>query len=244
MIAEIIGVGTGPMLRDIVNADSQMLSRELSLLGIEVRYQSAVGASKQGLQQAMAEALRRSDVIITTGGLGMEPTDFTKKTICKGLGIPLELHPESFARVRAYYEAAGCPMPPEAQEQANLPQGSVVFPNNTGLAPGCAISAGDQCIICLLYTSLALIDHDDPRADRLHLGQDVGGKDDGVLLPQLLDQPADLDDLLGVEADGRLVQDHDRRRAQQMCIRDSPQATIAIIACPCIIVNRLIPIFG
>ena len=48
-------------------------------------------------------------------------------------------------------------------------------------------------------------------AHRAHLGEDMAGQDDRVLLPQHADQIADLDDLLGVKADGRLVEDDDFR---------------------------------
>src|SRR6185312_15491991 len=65
---------------------------------------------------------------------------------------------------------------------------------------------------------LAVGDDDDARAGRLHLAEDVGGEDDRLLLPDRLDDGADLGDLVGVEARGRLVEDkhlelvHDRLR--------------------------------
>ena len=53
----------------------------------------------------------------------------------------------------------------------------------------------------------ALIDDDDPLAGLADLGQDVRAEDDRVLAAQLLDQAPGLDDLLRVEAGGRLVED-------------------------------------
>ena len=62
---------------------------------------------------------------------------------------------------------------------------------------------------------MALGDDEDGLAHRLDLGEDVAAEDDGVLLAQGLDQGADLDDLLGVQAHGGLIQDHHLRVPQQ-----------------------------
>ena len=48
-------------------------------------------------------------------------------------------------------------------------------------------------------------------ADGLHLGEDMGAENDSVALSKLLDQISDLDDLNGVKADGRLIQNDDLR---------------------------------
>lgn len=148
MIAEIIGVGDGPRLTE-QDADARALSRELDILGIELHYQSMVGAKRLRLQQTMAQALNRSDIIFTTGGLGWAPEDLTKEIICKGLSIPLEGHHKSLAQVRAYFDSIGVQMPKEAARMALLPKGSAVFPNDIGAAPGCAVAAGDQCVVML-----------------------------------------------------------------------------------------------
>lgn len=55
----------------------------------------------------------------------------------------------------------------------------------------------------------SLIDDDNAVADRLHLLEDVGGQDDRVVLAEPADQPADLDDLLGVKSHGRFVENDD-----------------------------------
>ncbi len=55
----------------------------------------------------------------------------------------------------------------------------------------------------------ALVQDEHPVAGGLHLLQDVGGEDDRLLLAQALDELADLDDLVGVQPGGGLVQDED-----------------------------------
>src|SRR5437764_11538813 len=62
---------------------------------------------------------------------------------------------------------------------------------------------------------LAAVDDDGLVAGDLHLGQDVGREQDGVLLAQLADQLARRADLSGVEAGGRLVEDEDGGAVEQ-----------------------------
>ena len=86
MKAEIISVGTEILLGDIVNTNSQFLAKELASLGIEVYHQSTVGDNKQRLLECFDESLKRSDFVITTGGLGPTGDDMTKETAAEYFG--------------------------------------------------------------------------------------------------------------------------------------------------------------
>ena len=54
---------------------------------------------------------------------------------------------------------------------------------------------------------LALADDDDALAGVLHFAEDVGAENDGVVAGEVLQQLADFDDLLGVEAGSGLIED-------------------------------------
>lgn len=149
MVAEIIGVGAGLLSGDIVNQNARFLSRELSPLGIEIARQSTVGDNKLELQRRLAQALERSDLVILLGGIGPTADDITKQTIVAGLGSSLELHEESLAQIQEFYRKQGREMPPEAMQMAMMPKGAAVFRNRRGAAPGCALSAGSQCMLLL-----------------------------------------------------------------------------------------------
>ena len=72
MTAELISVGTELLLGNILNSDARDLSRELAAMGINVYYHSVVGDNGQRLADALAIALERSDLVITTGGQGRD----------------------------------------------------------------------------------------------------------------------------------------------------------------------------
>ena len=68
--AEIIAVGTELLLGNIVNTNARDISQALANLGVNVFWHTVVGDNPERLRQALDIARRRSDVIITTGGLG------------------------------------------------------------------------------------------------------------------------------------------------------------------------------
>lgn len=118
MNAEIITVGTELLLGDIVDSNSQFLSRELAEYGINMLYKSTVGDNGPRLSQVLSLALSRSDLVVITGGLGPTQDDLTRETVCETLGIPLEFHEESWRRIQEYFAASG-PGYPGKQPQAS-----------------------------------------------------------------------------------------------------------------------------
>lgn len=149
MNAEIISVGTELLLGDILNEDSRFLSQELAAYGIQLLYQSTVGDNVARLGEMLSLAMGRSDLIILTGGLGPTPDDVTRETVADALSLPLELHEDSWRRIQEYFRITGREMTANNQKQAMLPRGSVVFPNDHGTAPGCAVERYGQSIIML-----------------------------------------------------------------------------------------------
>ena len=95
MIAEIVAIGTELLMGQIADSDAQMLSRELQSLGIAVYHHQVVGDNPQRMREALALALSRSDLVITTGGLGPTQDDLSKEIAAELLGLPMEFDPES-----------------------------------------------------------------------------------------------------------------------------------------------------
>lgn len=149
MNAEILTVGTELLLGDILNTNAQYLARELARMGIPVHYQSTVGDNPERLRRTLAQALERSDIILTSGGLGPTKDDLTKETICSLLEQPLALHEPSLAWIRTYFARTGRTMSANNEKQAMLPVGCTVFANAVGTAPGCGIEKGGKHILML-----------------------------------------------------------------------------------------------
>lgn len=149
MKAEIIAVGTEILLGDIVNTDAQVISLGLDELGIDVYYQTVVGDNPERLRAVLDIARKRSDLIITTGGLGPTLDDLTRETIADAFGKKLVLHQPSLRRITAFFDRIGREMTPNNVKQAMLPAGCTVLPNDWGTAPGCAFEADGVHVLML-----------------------------------------------------------------------------------------------
>jgi len=148
--AELIAVGTELLLGNIVNTNAQMLSQSLSALGINVYWHTVVGDNPQRLREALDIARHRADIILTTGGLGPTYDDLTKQTICEVFGKTLVMHEDILEEIRTFYESAlHVSMPENNAQQAQLPEGCVIFDNPVGTAPGCAFCADGVHVLML-----------------------------------------------------------------------------------------------
>lgn len=149
MNAEIIAVGTELLMGQIANTNAQYLSSRLNNLGMNVYYHSVVGDNPERLKAVLRQALERSDVVVTTGGLGPTKDDMTKETIAELLGLRLVLHQESLERIRKYFKNQKRCMSENNVKQAYIPEGSVIIPNNNGTAPGCIVQKDGKTVVML-----------------------------------------------------------------------------------------------
>ncbi len=148
--AEIIAVGTELLLGNIANTDAQELSQALASVSVDVLYHTVVGDNPQRLEEAVAIARKRADLLIFTGGLGPTYDDLTKETVCRVLDVPLTFHPEAAADIRRNFDTIfHREMPPGTLRQAELPEGCEVFCNRVGTAPGCVFRTGDVTAVLL-----------------------------------------------------------------------------------------------
>ena len=144
--AEILCVGTELLLGDIVNTNAAYLARGLAELGIDVYHQSVVGDHEGRLREAVALALSRADLVITSGGLGPTYDDITREVTAAAMGRELLLDEDILAGIRAYFARTGRVMTDNNRRQAMVPRGAIVLPNDPGTAPGLIIAdeAGDH----------------------------------------------------------------------------------------------------
>ena len=146
---ELLCVGTELLLGNILNTDARDLSRELTALGLNVRYHSVVGDNPERLRAAVEVARGRADVIITTGGLGPTCDDLTKQTLAEAFGKKLVFHPECAETIRAFFARMGRKMTDNNLQQAYLPEGCTILDNAWGTAPGCAFESGGKRVVML-----------------------------------------------------------------------------------------------
>ena len=127
------------MLGRVLNTHQQWLCRRLADLGHVVTRQIAVADRGGEIQQAVREALSRAELVITTGGLGPTSDDITRELIAQMLGRKLVQQPAVVAHIEDFFAKRGRPRPPRTEVETLVPEGALVFLNETGTAPGLAL---------------------------------------------------------------------------------------------------------
>lgn len=137
MKAEIIAVGTEILTGQIVNTNAQFLSEKLAEIGVDVYFQTAVGDNESRLLSLLEIAQKRSNLVILTGGLGPTEDDLTKQTLAQFLGRHLTFDPQAQAKLDDFFaHRPDYARTPNNERQAQIVQGSIPLPNETGLAVG------------------------------------------------------------------------------------------------------------
>lgn len=149
MRCEILAIGTEILLGDIVNTNSQFLSKELAVMGLDVHYQGVVGDNRKRILKAFEDGFKRSDIIITTGGLGPTSDDLTKELAAEFLGLDLELHEESLKFIKDYFKKIGKECVKRNEKQAYFPKSAIILKNECGTAPGAIMKKDDKTIVVL-----------------------------------------------------------------------------------------------
>lgn len=149
MTAEILAVGTELLMGQIANTNAQYISGKLAELGINVYFHTVVGDNAARLEETLKRALNRSDIVITTGGLGPTKDDLTKETISKTMNRNLVLHEDILEDIKDFFAKKHRAMAEINIKQAYLPENSIVIPNPNGTAPGCIIEDGEKAVIML-----------------------------------------------------------------------------------------------
>jgi nicotinamide-nucleotide amidase len=149
MKAEIVATGTELLLGETLNTSAHYLTGKLSTLGIEVDYHTTVGDNPERLEQVLRQAIERTDLLVTTGGLGPTADDLTKELIAKVLDLKMEIDPSSLEQIKQFFGRRKAPMPRSNEKQAYFPQGSKILPNPIGTAPGALIKKDGKTVIIL-----------------------------------------------------------------------------------------------
>jgi len=147
--AEILSIGTELLLGQIVDTNANFLAQQLPALGLDLYYVSQIGDNLQRLADAFERGLERSDVIITSGGLGPTEDDLTREAIAQVMGEQLEIQPHLEEELRAFFVRRGRTMPERNVKQATtIPSGSYL-PNPVGTAPGWWVERSGKVIVSM-----------------------------------------------------------------------------------------------
>src|SRR5690349_13153950 len=147
--AEIIAIGSELLTSLRTDTNSLWLTERLNSVGINVHQKTIVGDEEDWLEEAIRDALRRADIIISTGGLGPTEDDITRKVFARVMGRQLRLDYEILERIRTRLSSRGYQMTPNNERQALIPHGATPLANPNGTAPGLRMDQDGKLIVLL-----------------------------------------------------------------------------------------------
>src|SRR2546428_12945480 len=130
--AEIVVIGTELLLGQIIDTNGAYLAQQLSSIGIDLYYKSAVGDNQGRIVETLKMASQRSDLVLTTGGIGPTLDDMTRESVAAVLGVPLELKLHLLEQIKAMM---GSRYTENNARQAHIPAGALAIENPVGTAP-------------------------------------------------------------------------------------------------------------
>lgn len=147
--AEIITIGTELLLGEIVDTNSRYIARTLRDEGIDLYWTSTVGDNVDRIAEAVRSGMARSEIIISTGGLGPTVDDPTRDAIAKAVEVETEFREDLWQQVIERFARWGHTPTENNKRQAYVPQGATAVKNPVGTAPAFIVETEKNAIIAL-----------------------------------------------------------------------------------------------
>lgn len=120
MQAEIVTIGTELLLGEIVDTNSAWIAQQLTTIGLNLYYTTTVGDNLQRISEVLRYSVQRSDVVITTGGLGPTVDDMTREAVAAATDRELVFDEELLQEIACFFARRNYPMTQNNRKQACL----------------------------------------------------------------------------------------------------------------------------
>jgi len=149
MNCEIVTIGSELLHGQIIDTNASYLARTLNSIGFDIAFHTTVGDISTQIKDVLFQAKDRTDLVITTGGIGPTEDDLTREVIADLTGVPLIFEGELMDQIESIFKRIGYSMPENNRKQAFIPDGAIPIPNEMGTAPGFIVEKGSKVIIAL-----------------------------------------------------------------------------------------------
>jgi len=149
MKAEIIAIGSELLLGQIVDTNSSYIAKSLADNGIELAQTTTVGDDLQQIEETIRNAITRSSIIITMGGIGPTEDDLTREAVSEVFQRPLTFQPHLMEQIEALFKKRGFRMAENNRKQAHIPHGAIPIENPKGTAPAFIVEYPDGALISI-----------------------------------------------------------------------------------------------
>jgi nicotinamide-nucleotide amidase len=146
---EIINIGDELLIGQVVNTNASQMAQKLNSYGFNVLATSVIGDNANQIRESLDIALKRSDCVLITGGLGPTKDDITKKILAEYFDSELVINKEVEEHVRSYFTRKQLPFTETNRAQALVPEKCKVIFNPVGTAPGMCFEKNGKLIVSM-----------------------------------------------------------------------------------------------
>ena len=147
--AEIITIGTEILLGEIVDTNTRYIARTLRGMGVDLYRTITIGDNVERIAEAIRHSMQRSEIVITTGGLGPTVDDPTREAVAKAAGVELEFREDLWEQVATVISRYGRKPSENQKRQAYVPRGALGIQNPVGTAPCFIVETEHNAVISL-----------------------------------------------------------------------------------------------
>ena len=136
-VIELFSIGTELTLGQIQDTNAHWIAQQILQLGGQLRRVTMLRDEFDEMLEALEDSInRKTDLILTTGGLGPTPDDMTVAVVAQVIGTQPIVHEETLANFIERRELKSSDALSEAAiKMATVPETAEVFQNPAGWAP-------------------------------------------------------------------------------------------------------------
>jgi nicotinamide-nucleotide amidase len=150
LTAELLSIGSELTVGDTRDTNAGELARSLTGLGVRVGRLTALPDRLDDVSEAIQLGIARSDLVVSTGGLGPTPDDLTREAIAQACGETPAVDPDLEVWLRELWRRRGLPFPELNLKQAWRIPSATILDNPNGTAPGWFVTRPDGRVIVAL----------------------------------------------------------------------------------------------
>ena len=150
LTAELLSIGSELTVGETRDTNAGEIARSLTEAGVAVGRITALPDRLAVVTEAIADGLARSDLLVSTGGLGPTPDDLTREAIAAVWGETPAVDPALEAWLRDLWARRDMPFPDLNLKQAWLIPSATALANPNGTAPGWFVARPDGRVVVAL----------------------------------------------------------------------------------------------
>jgi nicotinamide-nucleotide amidase len=149
MNAEIITIGDELLIGQVIDTNSAWIGQQMNLIGVRIQRITSISDNAPEILTNLNDALRRSEIVLITGGLGPTRDDITKQTLCEFFKTKLVFNPEAYNDIEGFFKRKGLAITELNRQQAMLPEACITIKNPIGTARGMWFETDERIVVSM-----------------------------------------------------------------------------------------------